>query len=115
MTRTQRKEAYNKLQHVIGHNLERDENFNYGNETDISDSNYSNEDYNNAINNDARKLNPIMNELPDHYLCEGSSDKMMMDALKELNIEDIRDFLKEESPTSKPFKKEKRAPPPRYY
>ena len=49
-----------------------------------------------------------MNELPDHYLCEGSQDKMMIDALKELNINDIWDFLKEESPTSKPFEKEKR-------
>ena len=38
---------------------------------------------------------------------------MMMDALKELNIDDIWDFLKEESPTSKPFEKEKCAPPPR--
>ena len=36
-----------------------------------------------------------MNELPDNYLCEGSPDKMMMDALKELDIDDIRDFLKE--------------------
>ena len=40
---------------------------------------------------------------------------MMMDALKELNIDDIWDFLKEESPTSKPFEKKKCAPPPRYY
>ena len=49
-----------------------------------------------------------MNELPDHYLCEGSLDKMMMDALKELNIDDICDFLNKESPTSKPFKKNAR-------
>ena len=41
---------------------------------------------------------------------------MMMDALKELNIDDIRDFLKEESPNfPKPFEKEQRAPPPRYH
>ena len=62
-----------------------------------------------------RELNPVMNELPDHYLCEDSPDKMMMDVLKELNIDDICDFLKEESPTSKPFKKEKRAPSSRYH
>ena len=49
-----------------------------------------------------------MNELPDHYLCENSPDIMMMGALKELNIDDIRDFLKEESPTSKPFEKKTR-------
>ena len=30
---------------------------------------------------------------------------MMIDSFKELNIDDIRDFLKEESPTSKPFEK----------
>ena len=28
-------------------------------------------------------------DLPDNYLCEGSPDKMMMDAFKELNIQDI--------------------------
>ena len=40
---------------------------------------------------------------------------MRMDTLKELNIDDIRDFLQKESPTSKPFEKEQRAPPPRYH
>ena len=35
---------------------------------------------------------------------------MMMDALRELNMNDIWDFLKEEYPTSKPFVKGKRAP-----
>ena len=50
------------------------------------------------------------------YLCEGSPDKMMRDALKEMNINDIRGFLKEEkSPDSKIFEAEKRAPPPRYH
>ena len=48
----------------------------------------------------ARKYNQIMNDLPENYLCEGSPDKMMRDALKELNTDDIRDFFKEESPTS---------------
>ena len=56
-----------------------------------------------------------MNDLPDNYLYEWSPDKMMRDALKELNIDDIRDFLTEEFPDSKPFKKEKQAPPPRYH
>ena len=45
-------------------------------------------------------LNPIMNEFSDHYLCEESPDKMTMDALKELNIDEIRDFLQEESRVS---------------
>ena len=114
MTRFQRKEAYSKLKHALGRNLMRNKETNYGDGKD-NDSNYGNEDDNNASDHDARGLNPIMNELPDHYLCEGSPDKMMMDALKELNIDDIRDFLQEESPTSKPFEKEQRAPPPRYH
>ena len=40
---------------------------------------------------------------------------MMMKAPKELYIDDIRDFLKEESPTSKPFEKEERATQPKYH
>ena len=115
MTRSQRKEAYSKLKHALGRNLTRDEETNYGDWKDITDPNYGNEDDNNANDNDARDLNQIMNELPDYYLCEGSPDKMMMDILKELNIDDIRDFLQEESPTSKPFEKEQRVPPPRYH
>ena len=115
MTRAQRKEAYTKLKHALGRNLTRDEETNYG-DVNESDGTYGGEtgDENDDAEN-ARDLNPIMNELPDNYLYEGSPDKMMMDALKELNIDDIRDFLKEESPNSKPFEKEKRAPPPRYH
>ena len=109
MTRSQRKQAYSKLKHTLGRNLTRDEETTYG------DDDGDNNNATSEIDDDARNLNPIMNELPDHYLCEGSPDKMMMDALKELNIDDIRDFLQEESPTSKPFEKEQRAPPPRYH
>ena len=46
-----------------------------------------------------------MNDLPDNYLCEGYPDKIMIEALKELNSNDIRYFLKGESPTSKPLEK----------
>ena len=35
-----------------------------------------------------------MNKLPDDYFCEGLSDKMMMEALTELNFNDIRDVFK---------------------
>ena len=97
---------------MLGRNFARNEEANYGDEN-VSDDTYGNE--NDVADGDARELNPIMNDLPDNYLCEGSPDKMMMEALKELNIDDIRDFLKEESPTSKPFEKKKRAPPPRYH
>ena len=81
MTRAQQKEVYNKLQYALKCNFARKEDSNYGNEDDINNSNYGNEDDNNATNKEARKLNPIMNELPDHYLCEGFLDKMMMNAL----------------------------------
>ena len=111
MTRSQRKQAYLKLKHALGRNLTCNEENTYGDENNDStygdennNSTYGDGDDNNASDDDARDLNPIMNELPDHYLCEGSPDKMMLDALKELNIDDIRDFLKEESPNSpKPF------------
>ena len=109
MTRAQRKEAYNKLHHALGWNFARNEEANYGDKNGSNDA-YGNE--NDVAEGDARKLNPIMNELPDSYFYEGSPDKMMMDELKELNIDDIRYFLKIQSPNSKPFEKEKRAPPP---
>ena len=61
------------------------------------------------------KPNPIMNDLPGNYLCESSPDKMMHNALKELTIDDIRDFLKEEELSDyKTFEKGKRAPLPQY-
>ena len=85
--------------------MTRDEEINYGDGKDTNDPTYGDGDDNNANVDDARESNPIMNKLPDHYLCEGSPDKMMMDALKELNINDIRDFLQEESPNSQPFEK----------
>ena len=60
---------------------------------------------------DATKKNPDTDcdnnffdeELPSRYLSEGSPDKLMMEALKELNIHDIRDFLQENVPPDKPF------------
>ena len=89
MTRAQRKEAYTKLKYALGRNLTRDEEINYG-DVNESDGTYGDEigDENEDAEN-ARDLNPIINELPDNYLCEGSPDRMMMDALKELNIDDI--------------------------
>ena len=64
-------------------------------------------------------FNPKSLGLPDNYLYEGSPDKQMMDILKELNIDDIRDFLKdndkENNDVSTPFEKQQRAPPPQYH
>ena len=112
ITRAQRKAAYKKLQHALGKNLTRDEETNNGDGNE-STGTYGNDD--DVAEDDARALNPIMNDLPDNYLCEGSPTKKVLDALKELNIDDIRDFLKEEYPNFKPFEKEKRAQPPRYH
>ena len=54
-------------------------------------------------------------DLPDNYLCGGFPDKLMMEALKELNTNDIKDFLNHNNDdTSKQFEKQKRAPPPPY-
>ena len=115
MTRAQRKGAYTKLKHALGRNLTCNEESNYGDRNE-SDSTYVDEGSDENVDaENAREENPLMNQLPDNYLCKGSLDKMMMNALKELNIDDIRDFLKEKSPSSKPFEKEKRAPLPRYH
>ena len=54
--------------------------------------------------------------LPEKYFYEGSSDKLMIEALTELNINDIQDFLMAGGPDkSEQFEKEKRAPPPQYH
>ena len=49
--------------------------------------------------------------LPDRYLCEGSPDKLMLEALKELNINDLKDILRENEPRDKQFQKEEQSPP----
>lgn len=41
--------------------------------------------------------------LPDRYLCEDSPDKLMLEALKELNINDLKDILQENEPPDKQF------------
>ena len=41
--------------------------------------------------------------LQNNYLCGGFPDKMMMGALKELNINDIKDFLNHNPDKSKQF------------
>ena len=53
--------------------------------------------------------------LPDRYLCEGSPDKLMLEALKELNINDLKDILRENKPPDKQFQKEQRSPPNQYH
>ena len=70
---------------------------------------------NTSSSSDSTKGLPGKKSLPDKYFCEGSPDKLMMRALKELNINDIKDFLMAGGPAqTKRFEKEKRAPPPQY-
>ena len=55
-------------------------------------------------------------DLPDNYLCGGLPDKLMIETLKELNIDDLKDFLNHNNDDKiKPFEKQKRAPPPQYH
>ena len=71
---------------------------------------------NNSSSLDSTKGLPGEKVLPDKYFCEGSPNKLMMEALKELDINDIKDFLMAGGPEKKEqFKKEKRAPPPQYH
>ena len=65
MTRAQIKATCNRLQHALSGNFGRNKNYNQGCE------NYSTtDDKNDKIN--PRKPDPIINYLPDNYLCEGS-------------------------------------------
>ena len=108
MTCAQRKQNFDALKQALGDNHARD---NTDNET-IDTDNFIGDTLNSSFN-------PKSLGLPDNYLYEGSPDKQMMDILKELNIDDIRDFLKdndkENTDISTPFKKQQRAPPPQYH
>ena len=69
MTRAQRKEAYTKLKHALGRNLTRNEESNYG-DRNKSDSTYGDEESDENVDaENAREENPLMNQLPDNYLC----------------------------------------------
>ena len=77
--------------------------------------NYSGTFDNSKKNCDTDCDNNFFDSLPDKYLCEGYPDKLMLEALKELNIHDIEDFLNEAKPPDKPFEKDARAAPPQYH
>ena len=51
----------------------------------------------------------------DDYLCEGDPGEMLKQALTELDVNDIRDFLNDGSNSDMPFEKQLRAPPPQYH
>ena len=51
----------------------------------------------------------------DNYLCKGFPGKIMMDALKELNIEDVWDLLNDNDTEDRQFEKERQEPPPNYH
>ena len=85
-TRANRKEQSDALKTALGLNHERDT----PGDTDTGDAHDVNFDFN--FNLDSSSC-PKTKVLPDKYFCECSPDKLMMEALKELNINDIKDFL----------------------
>ena len=94
MTCAQRKKELDELKCALGGNHARDSSDNL----DLDD----------VCNSDPNLQFPSNDTLDfsNNYLCEGSHDKMMMDSLIELNINDIRDFLKDMDPDNpKPFGK----------
>ena len=122
MTRAEKRIQLDKLKQAFGQSTLKDllnnNSSNFSDNFDYSDNN----NFDNATRNSSPNcdLDATRNSfsadnfsLHDNYLCDGSPDKMQMEALKELNINDIKDFLNND--TSKPFEKQKRAPPPQYH
>ena len=105
VTRAQRKKQIDDLKHALGGNHARDS----------LDSPSSSPEQDSPGSPGSPCSPSSYPTLPDNYLCEGSPDKMMLEALKELNINDIKDFLKNNEPPDKQFEKQDRAPPPQYH
>ena len=110
ITRANKKLQVDALKKALGMNHEQD----CADNNDIcdlrDDSDNKNDSFSNRNNSDLRNLNlrgsssnrdsncnkrglPGEKALPDKYFCEGLPDKLVMEALKELNINDIKDFL----------------------
>ena len=91
MTRQQHKKELDALKHLFGGNYARNSN--------------------NISLNDSDTVSKLLTNAtlggPNKYLCEHSPDKMMIDALKELKINNICDFLKDMDPNkSRQFEKQ---------
>ena len=129
-TRANRKLQVDALKKALGSNHVR--NTDFSNDRDFAatrnssfadnDNNSSSSDSNKGHNNDissssgSTKGLPGKQALPDKFFCEGLPDKLMMEALKELNINDVKDFLMAGGQeNTEQFEKEKRAPPPQYH
>ena len=74
--------------------------------------NFSDTSDNPKKNCDTKCDNNFFNDLPEKYLSKSSPDKLMLEALKELNIHDIKDFLNKAKPPDKLFEKDTCAAPP---
>ena len=92
-TRANRKLQVDALKKALGLNHKRniDEFVSPDNDDFTKDNSSSN--LNNSSSEKQSKGLPGEKSLPDKYFCEGSPSKLMMEALKELNINDIKDFL----------------------
>ena len=130
MTRAQKRSQFNKLkqalsQHTQAGLLNNNSSNIFDNFVDSSDINFdatrnsssaTDNDSNNATHDSSSKDKYNCDfDLSNNYLCGGLPDKLMMEALKELNISDIKDFLNHNHDKSKPFEKQKCAPPPQYH
>ena len=126
-THTKRKEQIDALKKALGLNHACDINDRFNSSSNCDDFN-SNPEFNATHDSSsANKNNPSSctqtkglpgennassntqtKGLPYKYFCEGSPDKLMMEALKELNINSIKDFLMAGGPDKiKQFEKEK--------
>ena len=86
----------------IGFNSSSNHDFDATCDSSFADNN------NNSSSSDSTKGLPGKKSLPDKYFCEAFPNKLMMKALRELNINDIKDFLMAGGPEKTvQFKKEK--------
>ena len=109
MTRTQNRMQLDRLKRTLGQNTR--EGLLNNSLSNSSDKFNSSDNYDdNSDDSDATpadKSNLDFEGLLDSYLCGGLPDKILIEALKELNISDIKQILNNNK--SKPFEKQKSA------
>ena len=71
------------------------------------------------VSTDLKSSSGTTHALPDRYTFKGTPDNSLLDVLKELNIDDIKDFLKSnedllDHEETDQFIKDERCPPPQY-
>jgi hypothetical protein len=103
MTRGQRKKNRQQIQSCLQ------------NTTNNTDTHLHNDQSLSSTDNDKESLSDL-GGVDDDYLCEGDPGGMLnKQALKELDIYDIKDLLHNDINDSPPFEKQERKPPPQYH